>query len=96
MTNSKLLGLAVVMIACLSGCVSGTKPQDTYTDSSGKTTVFETNRESCTSACNEDNSKCMESDAAESSGVHAPAGMFGASAECHNDLKSCLAGCRGQ
>jgi hypothetical protein len=87
---------AIAFVLSLSACISGTHPPDSYTDSSGKTTVFQTSKESCTSSCNEDNSKCMESDAARSSGVNAPAGMFGASAECHNDLKSCLNSCRAQ
>jgi hypothetical protein len=89
-----VLGVVCVM---LSACISGVKPADTYTDSAGKTTVFETGRESCTSSCNEDESKCMESDSAQdNSGINGPRGMFGASAECRNDLKSCLASCKAQ
>jgi len=87
----------LALILSLSGCISGIKPADTYTDSNGKTTVFQTGQESCTSACNEDESKCMESDAAEdNSGIHGPTGMFGANAECHKDLKACLDSCKSQ
>ena len=80
----------------LSACISGVKEPDTYTDSTGKTTLIETDREACTRSCNEEYSRCMDTEPAESSAFHESSGMFGASADCHNDLKSCLPACNGQ
>ena len=91
-------GLKLVLAACVSltlaGCVSGVKPADTYTDKSGKTTVILSDEEMCKRSCNEDYGRCMDTDAASSNeGIDAPPGMFGASADCRNSLKSCLKPC---
>ncbi|MDP9127780.1 MAG: hypothetical protein M3N08_05935 [Pseudomonadota bacterium] len=85
--------LGVVMLA---GCMSGVHKADTYTDSSGKTTIIETDRETCVRSCNEEYSRCMDTEPAQTSGVHGPAGMFGASADCRSSLKQCLPSCNGR
>jgi hypothetical protein len=86
-----------ILVGTLAGCISGKPPSDTYTDKSGKTSVLESDRELCERACNEEYSRCMETDSARgNSGVNGPAGMFGASAECRNDLGNCLPPCKGR
>jgi len=88
-----------VMIALLllSGCISGRPPQDTYTsDTTGKTTVFQTDREMCESSCNEDDSRCMDTEPANETLPGTTPGMFGAAAECRDELASCLKGCKSR
>jgi hypothetical protein len=91
-----LVTVSLLLAAPLGGCISGTKPAETYTDSNGKTTVIEGDREECTRSCNSDNSRCMDQRAARDTGINGPSGMFGASAECRDNLKSCLDGCKGR
>jgi hypothetical protein len=89
--------LLVVALSCvlLSGCISGRPKDDTYTDMSGKTTIIQSDRDMCTQSCNDDYSRCMETDDAQDNGsVNGPKGMFGASAECRTSLKNCLPGCK--
>ena len=86
----------LIAVMTLVSC-SGIKPPETYTDKSGTTTVIETDHEMCVHACNEIYSRCMDtSSAQDNSGVNGPRGMFGASADCRNDLKSCLPGCQAR
>jgi hypothetical protein len=88
--------LMIVIMGALSSC-SGQPPSDTYTDHSGKTTVIQSDKEQCISSCNETYNVCMESfDARDNGGVIGPKGMFGASAECRNDLKDCLPQCQSR
>lgn len=85
----------VVFVLCLlslSTC-SGVQPVDSYTDHTGKTTLIQTDREACMRACNEDYSRCMDTEPAQVSGVNGPQGMFGASADCRSNLKDCLPSC---
>jgi hypothetical protein len=94
--KSKLL---IVGLSCLLlvGCISGRPKSDTYTDSNGKTTLIQSDKEICVQSCNDDYSRCMETDdAQDNSGVHGPKGMFGSSAECRSALKDCLPGCKSQ
>jgi hypothetical protein len=89
----------MIMVGMLSGCISGVKPPDTYVGQDGKTTIIESDKEMCQRACNEDYSRCMESRSAgdNNSGITgAPSGMFGASADCRNDLQKCLPPCKAQ
>ena len=73
------------------------KYQDTYTDKTGQTTVIQTDREQCESACNADYSRCMDTEPAQNNPVlGAPPGMFGASGECRSDLQKCLPPCKAQ
>lgn len=94
-TLKKVL-FVVMFLPVFSGCISGVPPTDSYTDHSGKTTVFQTDAELCVQSCNDDYDRCMDSEDVEKSGVNGPAGMFGASANCHNTLRSCLSTCRGR
>jgi hypothetical protein len=81
----------------LGACVSGTPKSDTYTDHNGVTTLIQSDRELCVSSCNDDYSRCMDTDdAKDNGGVNGPAGMFGASADCRNSLKECLPSCKGR
>jgi len=92
-----ILFVGMILTPLLSACVSGIKPPDTYTDRNGKTTIIESDRETCERDCNEDYSRCMESTAAEdNSGINGPSGVFGASADCRTDLHHCLPTCKGQ
>ena len=86
LTFAALLGLA--------GCISGAKPPDTYTDHNGTTTVIETDAEQCRSSCNQDDARCLDTGPAQTSPVNGPAGMFGASADCRNELSQCLRDCK--
>ncbi len=87
--------LVIAVVGMLSGCISGVKKPDTYTDQSGKTTVIESDKEMCRRSCNESYSSCMDSTAASTnSGVMGPSGIFGASGECKRSLQECLRGCK--
>lgn len=95
MTKAVRTVLVLGMLA-LGGCISGAKPPDTYTDSTGKTTLIETDRETCIRSCNEAYSRCMETEPAQNnSGLRQDPSMFGAKADCRNDLQSCLPPCNG-
>lgn len=94
MTKNILMIMTVV--GMLTACVSGTKTPDTYVGKDGQTTVIESDSELCARSCNESYSRCMDSRAANDSGVNGPSGVFGASAECRSALKSCLPGCKAQ
>jgi hypothetical protein len=88
----------IILSSCLllSGCISGRPKSDTYTDSAGKTTVIQSDKEMCVQSCNDDYSRCMDTDSAQDNGgVHGPAGMFGGGADCRNSLKNCLPTCKG-
>jgi hypothetical protein len=92
-----ILVCAAVTLLLLTACVSGTKPQSSYTSpTTGKTTVIESDREMCTSSCNADYNRCMDSQAASQGIPGTPSGMFGASAECRSELSDCLPGCKGR
>lgn len=91
--------LLVGVVVLISGCISGVREPDSYVSSTGEKTLIESDRESCTRSCNSDYSRCMDTGSAQdsgfgsSSGVIGPKDMFGASADCRRDLKSCLSGC---
>lgn len=87
--------LAIATLGMLSACVSGVKPSESYVDRSGRVTVIESDRDACRRSCNESYSRCMDSRAAgeNNSGINGPSGVYGASAECRQVLKSCLASC---
>lgn len=81
----------------LSGCISGRPKSETYTDSAGKTTIIQSDKDMCNQSCNDDYSRCMETDdARDNGGVNGPKGMFGASAECRSALKDCLPTCKSR
>ncbi|MDR3450263.1 MAG: hypothetical protein P4M15_11060 [Alphaproteobacteria bacterium] len=89
--------LILTMVGALAGCISGTKPADTYTGRDGKTTVIQSDKEMCVSSCNEEYSRCMETGAAaDNSGINGPSGVFGASADCRTALQSCLPHCKAR
>ncbi len=88
--------LMVTIVGMLAGCISGTPKQDTYTDRAGQTTVIESDRELCVHSCNDEYSRCMDTDAAERNPEGVAPGMFGASADCRSALRSCLPGCKGR
>jgi hypothetical protein len=88
-----------LILACLLGMTAcmAAPPPDTYTDSTGKTTVIQSDKEQCVSSCNDTYTRCMETfDARDNGGVNGPKGMFGASADCRDDLKNCLPQCQGR
>ncbi|MDD4616350.1 MAG: hypothetical protein PHW76_04435 [Alphaproteobacteria bacterium] len=87
--------LVIAVVGMLSGCISGVKKPDTYTDQNGKTTVIESDKEMCQRACNESYSGCMDSTAASTNdGIKGPSGVFGASGQCKSDLQNCLRECK--
>ena len=89
--------LIFMFVGMLVACVSGTKPSDTYIGNDGLIQVIESNSEACTRSCNDSYSRCMDSRAAgDNSGVNGPSGVFGASGQCRNALKSCLPSCKAQ
>jgi len=89
--------LIIMFVGMLGACVSGTKTPDTYVGKDGTSTVIESDSEACARACNDSYSRCMDSRAAsDNSGVNGPSGVFGASGQCRNALKSCLPGCKAQ
>ncbi|MFY9287497.1 MAG: hypothetical protein WAO98_03240 [Alphaproteobacteria bacterium] len=86
--------IALICVLALTSCAPATK-RDAYTSISGETMVFKTDRGLCMDSCNQEFARCMDQRGAEdNSGVHGPRGMFGASADCRSDLKSCLDSCR--
>ena len=87
-----ILALAVI----LQGCVSGVVSSDSYTDRTGKKTLFLSDHESCIASCNDDDARCMDSDGILVNGVNGPAGMFGTGAQCNTDLKACLSICKNR
>ncbi len=85
---------ALTLLVMMTACVSGKAPEDTYTSpTTGKTTLIQSDREMCTNSCNEDYSRCMDSQAAEQSLPGTTPGMFGASAQCSRELHKCLPSC---
>ena len=91
----RALILMIVIVGMLSGCISGRPQTDTYTDSSGKKTRIESDKEQCQRSCNDDYSRCMDTtDARDNSGINGPKGMFGSSGECRTDLSSCMKDCK--
>ena len=89
--------LMMMVVGMLTGCISGTTPTDSYTNKTGKTTLIQSDREQCTRSCNEEYSRCMDTQAARQSPVAgAPDGMFGASSDCRSALKDCLPDCRSR
>ena len=89
--------LLLLTVCSLSACISGKPPQDTVTDKAGNTTVIQSDREQCESACNDDYSRCMDSQIAQTNPVDgAPAGMFGASSDCRVALQDCLPSCKAR
>jgi len=94
----KRTALSVLLILALAGCISG-KPEDTtYTSpSTGQTTVIQSDKEMCEQSCNDNYSRCMDTQAASSGDLHGlPTGSFGASGECRSELQSCLPGCKSR
>lgn len=89
--------VALLAVPMLAGCISGKPSVEGYTSPGGKTTVIESDREQCVSACNADDSRCMDTQAARTSPVAgSSSGMFGASADCRASLQNCLRGCKGR
>ena len=89
--------LALASILILTGCISGKPHEDSYTDKSGTTTPIQSDREQCESACNEDYSRCMDTEPAQNNPVlGSPPGMFGASSDCRASLKDCLPDCKSR
>jgi len=92
-----IIATLVLMVGMLAGCVSGKPATDSYTDKYGKASAVLSDREQCERSCNEEFSRCSETSAArDNSGITGPAGLFGASADCRNDLSSCLKGCKSR
>jgi len=93
----KIKCLAVLFsLLLLFGCISGRPQTETYTDSNGVTTAIQSDKDVCKQSCNDDYSRCSETNGAkDNSGVLGAKGFFGASAECRNTLKSCLGACKG-
>lgn len=92
-------GLLCAVGLGLVACVSGKPQPTTYTDSVGKVTTIESDRESCERACNADYERCMEQGASyrSTSGVGSDAASFlGASSDCRDTLKKCLPRCKGR
>jgi hypothetical protein len=96
--------LTMLAVVALSGCISGTKPVDSYTSpTTGKTTVIESDKEMCTRSCNDDYSRCMDTSPAQQDLPGVPnatpgveSGTFGASADCSRELRECLPRCKSQ
>jgi hypothetical protein len=88
----------LLLLLGLAACISGKPPSDTYTSpSTGKTTVIESDSEQCARSCNDNYSRCMDTEPAQSNPAPgAPHGMFGASSDCRTDLAHCLRDCKGQ
>jgi len=85
----------LVLLLVLSGCISGRPETTSYTSpSTGKTTLIETDRESCENSCNEDYNRCMDTQQAGTTLEGTAPGMFGAAGECRKELSSCLPSCR--
>jgi hypothetical protein len=81
----------------LSGCISGKPPADTYTsETTGKTTLIQSDKEMCESSCNDDYTRCMETQPAENTLPGTTPGMFGPASECRSELSSCLPGCKSR
>lgn len=92
-----LIGLCVLL--SLAACVSGKPQTTTYTDSVGKTTAIESDRESCESSCNADYERCMEQGSSyrSSTGTGSDAASyFGVAASCKDDLRKCMPRCKGR
>ena len=87
----------MTLLLLLSGCISGRPEQDSYTSpSTGKTTVFESDREMCESSCNETYNRCMDSEPAGQTLPGTTPGMFGAASQCREALASCLPDCKSR
>lgn len=90
--------LGICLLAALAACVSGKPQTTTYTDQNGKTTLIESDRESCERSCNDEYERCMEMGASYRSTTGTgsdAASYFGVSSSCRDDLKKCMPRCKG-
>lgn len=95
-TLVKALSLCLLIVA-LAACSGASKKSYRYTSESGAVTVLDTDRESCTRSCNADFDRCSSTSAAESKvGRGSMTGVFGAQADCKNEIKACLSRCKSR
>ncbi len=88
--------LLLFLLGTLTACTFGGSKEETYTNKAGETTVIESDRELCVHSCNDDYSRCMDSDPAQKTIEGMPPGMVGAAADCRNSLQECLPSCKGR
>jgi len=85
---------ALVLVAA---CTAAPKKSDTYTSGAGAITVLENDQEACSRSCNVDFDRCNSTSAAEAQvGRGQMTGVFGAQADCKDDMKSCLRRCKSR
>ncbi|MDD3030292.1 MAG: hypothetical protein PHS57_08500 [Alphaproteobacteria bacterium] len=95
MTKSLLrIALGFAVVGMLEACVSGTQPTESYVDREGITVRLESNQEMCLRSCNDSYARCMDSRAASGTDINGRSRLYGASAECYDSLKACLASCK--
>ncbi|MDD2325297.1 MAG: hypothetical protein PHW63_04750 [Alphaproteobacteria bacterium] len=92
----KALSLCLMLVA-LTACSGASKKADTYTNDAGAVTILDNDREACTRSCNAEFDRCSGTAAAESRvGRGQMTGIFGAQADCKDDMKACLSRCRAR
>jgi len=86
-----LCALGVVLV----GCTAAPKRTDSYVSSSGAVTMIENDKESCMHSCNAEFDRCGDTTAAQTQvGRGQLTGVFGAQADCKDDMRACLARCK--
>lgn len=90
----KALSVCVLLLA-VAACSGASKRQTTYTNDAGAVTLLESDAESCKRTCNADFDRCTSTSAAEGPvGKGQFTGVFGAQADCKDDMRACLKRCK--
>jgi len=92
----KALSLCVLILS-VAACSGAAKKSDTYVSSAGAVTILDNDREACTRSCNAEFDRCSSTGAAEQQvGRGQMTGVFGAQADCKDDMKACLNRCKSR
>jgi hypothetical protein len=85
------------LLTATAACTAAPKKIDTYTSGSGAVMTLENDAESCKRSCDNDFDRCSDTSAAQAQvGRGQMTGVFGAGADCKDDMKACLARCKGR
>ena len=83
------------LVVSVSACSGASRRSESYTSPSGGTMLLDNDREACVRSCDSEYDRCNSTRAAESKvGRGSMTGIFGAQADCKDDMKACLSRCK--